>query len=45
MHEELKSALESFFRVKGIPNLLSASYNQAGILPFENCKRDENLLV
>lgn len=45
MHEELKSVLESFFRVKGIPYLLSPSYNRMGVLPFENCKRDENFVV
>lgn len=41
MHRELTITLKSFFRVKGI-NTFSSSYDQAEVLPFENCRRDEN---
>lgn len=45
MHKELKRVLECSFRVKGKP-YPSFSYNETGgVLPFENCKRNENFAV
>lgn len=39
----VEKRLESFFRVKGLPYLFSP-YDQIEVLPFEDCRRDENFI-